>query len=458
MKKTIGILVIILLFIGSFFGVFYAIKYNSVKDKEANIKNYEEQIENWEKKYDALNTQLGDLTINFNETLEQLEISQSTNEENLKIIEEYKSQINELQSSLETTQSSLTEALESIDEKNSLIKDYIASITNFQKQLEILNQTITTLNSIITYYEELLEAYDFTNKAVVTFKLFDEVYKVAVVDTGSTLKDIVEEPYIAGYKFTGWSIDGDNPIDENEYIYTQNTTLIALMTTQTEKIDVVSQVNQKTSETTYNESHFISSIVINGNNIISVDFEYVNGIKFLNIDANLIDFTTVQNNTIFVEIPMSYIEENYPNEVPNVYSSIYFKAVYKVVDNSFKLVDYYKSSKATQPDYGSQIEIKKTEQISINQDYTIGSFDLVRTNMQGAETYRGHLSFEDSNLTITINQNKLIFEKSEIGIYSINTELEDTNIFICLYINNEHAPIILDFDKLNLGRLTVQEV
>lgn len=458
MKKTIGILVIILLFIGSFFGVFYAIKYNSVKDKEANIKNYEKQIEEWQKKYDALNTQLGDLTISFNEALGQLEISQSNNKENLKIIEEYKVQVNELQTSLETTQASLSDALESIGEKDSLIESYINSITNFQKQIEILNQTIDTLNSTIAYYEELLAAYDFTNKSVVTFKLFDEVYKVAVVDTGSTLKDTVEEPYIAGYKFTGWSIDGDNPIDENEYIYTQNTTLIALMTAQAEKIDVVSQVNQKTSETTSTGSHFISSIVLNGNEIISVNFEYANGLEFLNIDIDLKKFTIIQNNTISIEIPMSYIEENYPSEVPDIYSSVYFKAVYEIKDNSFKLVDFYKSSKNMQPGYGTQIEIEKTEQININKDNIIDSFDLVRTNMQGTEVYRGHLDFEDSNLTITINQTKLIFEKSDIGIYTINTELEDVDVFICLYINNEHAPVILDFDKFNFGRLTVQEV
>lgn len=61
----------------------------------------------------------------------------------------------------------------------------------------------------------------------VTFKVDDEVYQVYNIESGSHTQ-VPTNPLKNGYSFKGWSIDGTNKVDLNEYVIEEDTTLIAL--------------------------------------------------------------------------------------------------------------------------------------------------------------------------------------------------------------------------------------
>lgn len=149
--------------------------------------------------------------------------------------------ISNLMSSIDSTLSEL----EIDSNKLSIVNDNIASIENDSYDLleeneilfDLLNSQKTivkdlsvkliTLNSKLNYYKEVLSTYEVSNKYIVSF-----VFKDTVIDIQSVIRGeyahIPEYNFGELYKFKGWSIDGLNIIDINNFSIVENTSFIAI--------------------------------------------------------------------------------------------------------------------------------------------------------------------------------------------------------------------------------------
>lgn len=226
-KKIVGYIVIIALFIGSFFGIYYAVKYSQVEDSNNIIDDYKQQIEDltdsnnqkdeyYKEQIALLSADIADLTQQLSETTQQLSEALQDNLASAEIIEE-------LNSSIASLNSQIQEQLEQI------------------KELQLKLDAYTEYEGVAGY---------------ATFYVDGSVYDVDVVNLND---GIVEFPSISveGCNFEGWSLDGVNAIENTEnYTIQSDTTFYALLT-----CDATFSINGSVTSITVPKNTILSSIV-----------------------------------------------------------------------------------------------------------------------------------------------------------------------------------------------------
>ncbi len=219
-KKFVGILIIIALFIGTVFGCYYGIEYNKLKNDSEKVTEYVVLI-------DELSSTIDELSSNL-----AVEVAQ--NEENKALINTLRNNVSDLQQTISDLQSVNTADIETINtlnaqivSLNNMIITLSANIEQSSNTIVQLNAKITTLENTISYYEKLLSAYVDETKVIATFKDADGgVYNVQVINKNSSVS--VNLPTDSEYvKYLGWSIDGENIIDDlSSYPLSEDTTFI----------------------------------------------------------------------------------------------------------------------------------------------------------------------------------------------------------------------------------------
>ena len=460
MKKVIGYIMIVLLFAGSIAGIYFGIKYNSVKNDKANIDAYKQQIE-------ELTNNVKDLTSDI-EDLESLVASQ---EETITGLTGDKSELEATITSLNETISSLTVQVEeyqsqietlnsTIASKDELLEEYSSTIANLQSQIESLNATITSLNNMITYYEELIASYDFAGKSIITFKVKDNVYDVIVAESDETFHYDVTDPSLIGYTFTGWSSDNETTIDLQNTTFPQDTTLYALFEEKTETYTVNSSATIRTTDHTSTPLAFNSYIDITGSTVNNVELLTYASPNLLDITEPLTNFTTVKDSSIEIVIPMSFISENYPDLLPSIESDTYFKAVYSYFGDEFILTDFdwYIKFNHAEYEYNYSSEITSSEEVKYITSLNSKVYNLTKTDMFSRDEYVVTLSENEDGIVLTYEDQELSYTKSTSNMYFVNETIDDTLIQFTFGINEDYTISILWLNNIiDGGNISVTE-
>ena len=148
-----------------------------------------------------------------------------------KINETYNELLVELQKKsleIKALSNQITELQSEKDQLEISNNDYIEQINSLTEQIQSMTQQINEMQNKITYYEKIIEGYDFENTLVVTFMYDDTVYDVVLCAIGETVT--VDTPTDTDYiKFKGWTVDGTTPIDLASYEINENTTISAIL-------------------------------------------------------------------------------------------------------------------------------------------------------------------------------------------------------------------------------------
>ena len=150
-------------------------------------------------------------------------------------IEELQAQVQQLQGSL----SEKTQQLEDLqaeydqleDDYGELNDEYVALGNLYDQALatiESLQSQVLELEQQVTYYEELLEAYQNSEKLIVTFTVDDFAYEVQLVDENEYVTKPETDPTKEGYSFEFWSLDGATEFNFSTTPITADTTIVAV--------------------------------------------------------------------------------------------------------------------------------------------------------------------------------------------------------------------------------------
>ena len=503
MKKTIGYIVIVLLFAMSIAGIYYCVKYYT-----RDLSHYEQQIEQLEnenklqeQKYKQLIegylSDISDYQLTIKEMTEsmdslesQLNKSNNNYQTALQTIEEYKAQVSSLQANI----SNLEEQVEELQFLNTI---YSSQFDELQQNITTLNQTIATLNDQITFYEDLIESYDFVNKSIVTFKVDNKTYDVVVVENGQPFNYEIEDPTLLGYSFNGWTIDGVTPITLQGYEFTEDTTLTPFMTEENQ-VYYGQFLGESLYYTTLSTSVQVqvaekdggySKIDIVGNNINSIVFyDYVvsdNDVVFSSIYEsygliNLKDYAIIEGNKLKVEIPTSVINAIYPER--DFTSDTFVKYEFELINGVLTLVDFFKCCQIRDD---SMTYVYETSEVSMSSilspDFQSNqSFELVFKERGSDDIYlKAQIDFNNGepDLAYTYINETMAFEYTEdcpiivksssLGIYYLSLSLKSkvTGEMVKIYdgefyINlNTSKMILLLFDAytiLDIEVLTIE--
>ena len=293
MKKTIGYIVIVLLFAMGIAGIYYCVQYytrdlsyyeQKVEQLEeenftnkSEIAKYLAQIKEDKNTINSLNEQIlqyQDQNTANQETIsalqsskEQLEIQvgnlTESNNSNLAIIAENETTISNLQTQIEQLQSSSNDYLAQIEELNNTItslqninsqlqqsnEDNLTTISSLNSQIESLNEQISDLieqsqnnssivNSLNAQIAQLQQTIEYYEEFIKQFEVGDKV--IATFEFNGSVYDVqildknskvtVDDPTSTDYvQFNYWTVDGEQ-VDLSSYTITQSTTFVANVT------------------------------------------------------------------------------------------------------------------------------------------------------------------------------------------------------------------------------------
>ena len=293
MKKTIGYIVIVLLFAMGIAGIYYCVQYYT-----RDLSYYEQKVEQLEKenftnkseiaKYlaqikedkntiNSLNEQIlqyQEQNTTNQETISALESSKQqletqvenlteSNNSNLAIIAENEITISNLQAQVEQLQSTVGDNTEQIEQLNNTItslqninsqlqqsnEDNLTTISSLNSQIESLNEQISDLieqsqnnssivNSLNAQIAQLQQTIEYYEEFVSQFESGDKVIATFEFDGSVYSVQIVdknstltiEDPTSTDYvQFNYWTVDGEQ-VDLSSYTITQSTTFVANVT------------------------------------------------------------------------------------------------------------------------------------------------------------------------------------------------------------------------------------
>lgn len=456
MKRIIGYLMIVLLFAGSVCGAVFGVKYAKINEKynengssqNEQIKSLQKTIVEYKKRITAYET-----TIDSNaKKIEQLnnELSQykGLSEEQEDVILALQESIDELESSNETLTAQIAALNETIDEletaldqNETLIDSYVAQLAVLESMIDSLDSTISQLNDSLKYYQELIECFDLTNKAILTFKVDGTTYDVAIVEKNGKCTAEIEEPAMLGYSFCGWSIDGETVVDLSSQIFAENTTLIALKQVEEQTYSTVSSVKNYISQNNVSiDDSFVATITVNGSNVTSVDVDRVYGQDLLPVGIDLKNFAAISGNKLTIDVPMTYIESNFPSYVPTIEFSSYFYAEFELISEGFILQEYARISSTNQTKFDSEIT---SSSAFISNDTLTNDYTVERKSMFNDAIYSAKLSASDGNIVLSNGTATLTCEMTDTGFFVANGTLGDYSIGFTFYINESGVPVTL---------------
>lgn len=448
MKRFLGYLMIILFMAGSICGIVFGIMYKNVNDKYQELNNQDTYVYilQLETTIDNLTEQIENLEINIDDLTLQLENKDGQLEDNAETIAGYVEQIEDLQTTIESLNSTISSLQlqisnlqEDLSESETLAEEYYTQILNLQSQITTLQTTIESLEETVAYYEDLVESYDFSNKYIIKFEVKDRYYDVSVVNKDDTFQDEIIDPQILGHSFAGWSIDGITPIELEGYTFTSNTTLTALFNAEKQTYSLNSEIENHNSDTSWQDININTYIDVIGYEINILEIKEFTLDNYLSITEPLTEFATVEDYSIIVTIPTSFIEENYSNITTHPDADIYFKAVFTYENNSLILTDFYHVTWSNIDIESYFVEIVSSEPTSYITSLTTKEYNLIRCDRFGAQLYTLLLSTNNGELELTYNGQPLTYTKSNSNIYYIEETVDDISIYLSFGIKSDET-------------------
>lgn len=155
-------------------------------------------VNNW----DALTS---DTTLYTQEDIDDA-YEQGLNDAGYEVILQYQEQIAIIQGQLEESQIKIGNLTDSLNQALAQHEIDQETIAGYLEDIADLNDNIFSLNNQLTYYQELLEAYESSNKYIVTFYLIQNgnqsVYDVQTIEPNGYLAEVVTPEG----NFEGWSL------------------------------------------------------------------------------------------------------------------------------------------------------------------------------------------------------------------------------------------------------------
>ncbi len=307
-------------------------------------------------------------------------------------IEELQAQVQQLQGSLaEKTQQleELQAEYDQLEDDYGELDDEYVALGNLYDQalstIESLEAQVLELEQQVTYYEELLEAYQNSEKLIVTFTVDDFAYEVQLVDENEYATKPATDPTKEGYAFEFWSLDGVSEFNFSTTPITDDTTIVAVFK---KLITVVFQNGSSQVDKGYYEANSTINLpdepiregydfigwTMDGETIVDFDeFQLTEDVEFKAVFGywNTIEFNTVEEVLFDILNPGGDHLCEYSAEY-NLDSSDYsFYLNYNDVFNSddfslikthqFKLLLYTKCTNTTATGGVSSVEINKLD-------------------------------------------------------------------------------------------------
>ena len=204
-------------------------------NKEGEVDEKVNQIIELSNEVNSLSNQITVLNSKIAEYIQDIADLTVSDEDKTEQILELQENISSLQTQITTLTTKLTEKSEQLEmiqtENADLLEENTslsALVTNQRQTITSLNQTIIQLQNQVAYYEELLEAYQDSEKLIVTYTVDDTAYEVQLVDENGYATQPETDPTKEGYVFEFWSIDGVTAFSFETTQITTNTTLIAV--------------------------------------------------------------------------------------------------------------------------------------------------------------------------------------------------------------------------------------
>lgn len=204
-------------------------------DKEGEVDEKVNQIIELSNEVNSLSNQITVLNSKIAKYIQDIADLTVSDEDKTEQILELQENISSLQTQITTLTNKLTEKsnqLETIQTENADLLEENSSlsalVTNQQQTITALNQTITQLQNQVTYYEQLLEVYQDSEKLIVTYTVDGSAYEVQLVAENGYATEPQTDPIKEGYVFEFWSLDGSTAFNFESTPITSNTTLIAV--------------------------------------------------------------------------------------------------------------------------------------------------------------------------------------------------------------------------------------
>ena len=301
LKKIIGCIVIGVLAVGSFFGIFYGVKTAKLQKQLMSNSQYIEKIEKLEKELNQSESDYlklnNDYILIFTENEEnKVELERVTNLLNDKIEE-----LQLLESSSAVDKETILTLRSEIDaltlEKTNLtlsVQDKEELIISLQADKLALQNEITRLNGLIVGYEDIkngVHEVDFYNGEI--------LHVVKVVSNGTSVSD-VSNPVKEGFEFDGWALSSAPDIIVDIYTLPINSdvTFVAkftkLYSVKFQSKGVIVSTKQ------VRNGAYVESYTLN-----DVDFK---GWALNSVPDTIVDIETIQivSDTIFVAVYKQY--------------------------------------------------------------------------------------------------------------------------------------------------------
>ncbi len=282
------------------------------------LKQKQEELTNKTTEFASLQVEnaanLGKITAyekQINLLKEQLKQEQEKTDADKQTILSLNSQISTLETEKQNLENINTSNTNTINLLNSQVLNLNNTVTeltnNINKNITNIQKLTTQVNSLqesVKYYELLIGAYDFEDKAVITFEYNNSVYSLQVVDKGTapTTNTPEDTDYI---KFNYWMLNGVE-VDISTLKPTENITLVANLTyyfdiNYYDGSEKYSSVKVEQGQTPANlqltntaEKHFLgwsldgvnvvnpSSIQVNETTNLYAVWDYAKEVKFVN--------------------------------------------------------------------------------------------------------------------------------------------------------------------------------
>lgn len=309
-------------------------------NKDGEVDEKVNQIIELTNQVNSLSGQISTLNGQITDYIQQIADLTNAGEDKAEQISELQSNISSLQSQISSLNSQLSEKSEELNtiqtENAELLEENTslsALVVSQQETITSLNQTISELQYQVSYYEELLEAYQNSEKLAVTFKVNNEAYLVQLVDLLGYPTEPTE-PTKENYDFLGWSINGTDIVDVTTIQITQDTTFIAIFKDKYGLFDSNNQLlmswndlisngyfvedNGTLSEGTVDRTGLSGKLIIPNDIIVLSEsvFEYCSNLTEIILSENL---TTIGARTFYgcSSLTSIYLPEN----VVTIYSN-----------------------------------------------------------------------------------------------------------------------------------------
>lgn len=302
----------LLLIVGIIIGVVWLVKNWETLSTQTDLYSYEDLVEYGDEKYQ--------------EGLEASDNYKILYEETLKSLNQAEDRVNDLTADLE-------DAINSGNVDKEIIAGLQQDLAEAQADLIAKQEQIEELNNTITFYEKLLEAYENSDKLIITFMLVDNgkeiPYDVQAVEPSAYLSAVMtpEKDDFEGWSLTkGGELINDLTtiqVTENMTIYGMCTNTVTFMvngeeyTTQEVSYGECAQnvVIENTTYELYNgwrindELVLIETYNIYSDTIFNADITYKYDVKFIVDNEEYNTQIVIENG--FAELPAEPVKEGY---------------------------------------------------------------------------------------------------------------------------------------------------